>query len=75
MTARRAFPDRSLRRTPQTPAQHPEDKIDAVLLKAKKPAMERHFVVRDAFAHRRMVGVTRDILRAIEHDVFYPVLD
>lgn len=46
-----------------------------VLLKTKKPAMERHFVVRDTFAHRRMVAVTRDILRAIEHEVFSPVVD
>lgn len=42
-----------------------------VLLKTKKPAFERYFVIRTAADHRRLIQLVNEILRAIEHRIFY----
>jgi CRISPR/Cas system-associated exonuclease Cas4 (RecB family) len=46
-----------------------------VLLKQKKPAMERYFVSRTTEDHKRLVQLLNQVLRAIEHRVFYRLND
>ena len=46
-----------------------------VLLKQKKPAMERYFVSRSTEDHKRLVQLLNQVLRAIEHRVFYRLND
>ena len=42
-----------------------------VLLKTKKPAFERYFVTRTERDHRRLIELVNEVLRAIEHRIFY----
>ena len=42
-----------------------------VLLKTKKPAMERYYVTRTTADHRRLIQLINEVLRAIEHRIFY----
>lgn len=46
-----------------------------VLLKQKKPSMERYFVSRTTEDHRRLVQLLNQVLRAIELRVFYRLND
>ncbi|MCI0372098.1 MAG: hypothetical protein L0214_12180 [candidate division NC10 bacterium] len=43
-----------------------------VLLKTKKPALERYFVLREAFHDRRVFEIIREVLRGIEQQLYYP---
>ena len=42
-----------------------------VLLKTKKPGFERYFVTRTERDHRRLIELVNEVLRAIEHRIFY----
>jgi putative RecB family exonuclease len=43
-----------------------------VLLKTKQPSLEKYFVVKNEKDHQRMLRLTKDVLGAIEHEVYYP---
>lgn len=43
-----------------------------VLLKTKKPAMERYPVVRNSFDQQRAFGMLKDVLRAIDAQLYHP---
>ncbi len=42
-----------------------------VLLKTKKPSLERYFVTRNEADHRRMIHLVNEVLRAINQRIFY----
>jgi putative RecB family exonuclease len=43
-----------------------------VLMKTKQPSLEKYFVVKGEKDYHRMLRLTRDVLKAIEHEVYYP---